>query len=118
MDVEEAAKRIFGKYKESVVRECERNKFYTINILESIVESVNTVTEIDLKRDISRGIPPFFSLGALEIESKALYQVILVAAMSIVQQMNVCLREGLMVVCKVILKVVQTRDSKSMSAAV
>ena len=118
MDIEETATRVFGRYKESIIRECEQNKYYTLNILESIVESVKTVSEDEFKRDLSQGIFPFFSLGALRIESKPLYQVLLISAMSVVQQTDVCMRAGLVFVCKVILKVIRQRDSESIESIV
>lgn len=118
MDIEETATKIFGRYKESVIRECERNKYYTLTIIESIVESVKTVGEKEFKADLARGVFPFFSLGALKLESKALYQVLLISAMSVVQQTDVCMRAGLVFVCKVILKVIQQRDSESIESIV
>ena len=118
MEIENTATRVFGRYKESVLRECERNKYYKLNILESIVESVKTVSEEEFKRDLQNGIFPFLSLGALRIESKALYQVILISAMSIVQQTDVCMRAALVFVCKLILKVIQQRDAESVESIV
>lgn len=118
MDIEQTATRLFGRFKEPVIRECERNKFYTLNILESIVESVKTVREWELNRDLAMGVSPFFSLGALKIESKSLHQVLIIAALSVVQQTDVCLRAGLVFVCNVIMKVMQARDNESVESIV
>ena len=118
MDIEATATRIFGRYKEPVIRECERNKCYTLNILESIVESVATVGEWEFKRDLANGAFPFFSLGALRIESRALYKFLLISAVLVVQQTGVGMRAALAFVCKVILNVIQQRDSESTESIV